>query len=60
MDRTDLLYTSGRLIDSCWFIDESSRKSKSLIYAIFIPRMEKLGTEVHVAKDNGILGEVLF
>ena len=42
--RTNLLPKSDRLIDSCRFIDESSRKTESLIYAIIIPQIEKLGT----------------
>ena len=40
----DLIHTSDRLIVSRRFIDESSRKSESFIYAIIIPRIEKLGT----------------
>ena len=40
----DLLHTLDPFIDSHRFIDESSRNSESLIYAIIIPRIEKLGT----------------
>ena len=41
---SDLLHTSDRLINSRRFIDGSSRKSESLIDAIIIPCVEKLGT----------------
>ena len=41
---SDLLHKSDRLINSRRFIDKSSRKSESLIDAIAIPCIEKLGT----------------
>ena len=41
---SDLLHTSDRLINNRRFIDESSRKSESFIYAIIIPCIEKLDT----------------
>ena len=41
---SDLLHTSDRLINSRRFIDGSSRKSESLIHAIIIACVEKLGT----------------
>ena len=41
---SDLLHTSDRLINSRRFIDGSSRKSESLIDAIIIACVEKLGT----------------
>ena len=41
---SDLLHTSDRFINSRRLIDESSRKSESLIDAIIIPCIEKLGT----------------
>ena len=41
---SDLLHTSDPLINSRRFIDGSSRKSESLIDAIIIACVEKLGT----------------
>ena len=49
-----LLHASGRLINSRRFIDESSQKSESLIYAIIIPCW---ALQVHVAEDNSIVGD---
>ena len=57
---SDLLHTSDCLINSRRLIDESSRKSESLIDAIIIPCIENWALQVHVAKDNSIVGDDFF